>query len=138
MISDYKIGLVLKQGFKRQIRNMLYFLEHEVKRLVRVRIGNLSITGLAEGAWRELTAVEVDKLLVHPQAKDRPKLSKPKKVSQLRGFFVNATQIVGEQERLKRVGKKGKRKAKPLARREAASAGTPLLGPEAERREHQQ
>lgn len=27
------------------------------------------------------------------------KLSKPKKVSQLRGFFVNATQIVGEQER---------------------------------------
>lgn len=38
---------------------------------------------------------------LHNNRKDFPisKLSKPKKVSQLRGFFVNATQIVGEQER---------------------------------------
>jgi len=38
---------------------------------------------------------------LHNNRKDFPisKLSKLKKVSQLRGFFVNATQIVGEQER---------------------------------------
>lgn len=81
MIGDYKIGLVLKQGFKRQIRNMLYFLEHEVKKLVRVRIGNLAIKGIPEGGWRELTGAEVEKLLLNPLAKDRPKLSKPRTAS---------------------------------------------------------
>ncbi|MFZ4764493.1 MAG: pseudouridine synthase [Roseimicrobium sp.] len=81
MIGDYKLGLVLKQGFKRQIRNMLYFLEYEVKKLLRVRIGNLSIKGLPEGGWRELSASEVEKLLLNPQSKDRPRLSKPRTAS---------------------------------------------------------
>lgn len=81
MIGDYKIGLVLKQGLKRQIRNMLYFLGYEVKRLTRVRIGNLSIKGIREGQWKELTPEEVDKFLLNPLAKDRPKLSKPKTAS---------------------------------------------------------
>lgn len=78
MISDYKVGLVLKRGMKRQIRDMMYFLKHEVRRLVRVRIGNLTIKGLPEGVWRELSETEVDTLLLNPNPKDRPKLSKPK------------------------------------------------------------
>jgi 23S rRNA pseudouridine2605 synthase len=78
MIGDYKIGMVLKQGLKRQIRMMLYFLGYEVKRLVRVRIGNLGIKGILEGNWKELSDKDVDKMLLNPQAKDRPKMSKPK------------------------------------------------------------
>lgn len=81
LIGDYKIGLVLKQGLKRQIRDMLYFLGYEVRRLVRVRIGNLSIKGLREGAWKELSEKEVETLLLNPKSKDRPKLSTPKTAS---------------------------------------------------------
>ncbi|WP_081888108.1 pseudouridine synthase [Verrucomicrobium sp. BvORR034] len=81
MIGDYKIGMVLKQGLKRQIRMMLYFLGYEVKRLVRVRIGNLAIKGILEGNWKELSDKDVDKMLLNPLAKDRPKMSKPKTAS---------------------------------------------------------
>lgn len=78
IIGHYKLGLVLKQGLKRQIRHMLYRVGYEVKRLVRVRIGNLALTGLPEGGWRELKPDEVDRLLVHPNPKERPRLSKPR------------------------------------------------------------
>jgi 23S rRNA pseudouridine2605 synthase len=81
MLGDYKLGLVLKQGFKRQIRNMLYFLGYEVKKLVRVRIGNLSLKGLPEGAWKELSEADVERLLIHPDAKERPKVNKPRTAS---------------------------------------------------------
>jgi len=63
MIGQYKIGMVLKQGLKRQIRHMLYQVGHEVKRLERVRIGNIFLKGLPEGAWRELDAREVERLV---------------------------------------------------------------------------
>lgn len=62
MIGHYKIGMVLKQGLKRQIRHMLYQVGHEVKRLERVRIGNIFLKGLPEGAWRELDAREIERL----------------------------------------------------------------------------
>jgi 23S rRNA pseudouridine2605 synthase len=81
MLGDYKLGLVLKQGFKRQIRNMLYFLGYEVKKLVRVRIGNLPLKGIPEGAWKELSEADVERLLVHPDSKERPKVSKPRTAS---------------------------------------------------------
>jgi 23S rRNA pseudouridine2605 synthase len=81
MLGDYKMGLVLKQGFKRQIRNMLYFLGYEVKKLVRVRIGNLALKGIPEGAWKELSDADVERLLVHPDAKERPRVSKPRTAS---------------------------------------------------------
>jgi 23S rRNA pseudouridine2605 synthase len=82
IIGHYKLGLVLKQGLKRQIRHMLFYVGgYEVKRLVRVRIGNLPLTGIPEGGWRELKPDEVDRLLVHPKAKERPTLSKPRTAS---------------------------------------------------------
>lgn len=81
LISDYKLGMVLKQGYKRQIRNMLYFLGYEVKKLVRVRIGNLALTGMPEGGWKELSDADVDRLLIHPKSKERPKTNKARTAS---------------------------------------------------------
>ncbi len=57
--SEYRLHLVLKQGLKRQIRLMLHALGFEVERLVRVRIGWLSLKGLSKGGWRELSEAEV-------------------------------------------------------------------------------
>lgn len=81
LIGDYKLGLVLKQGFKRQIRNMLYFLGYEVRKLVRVRIGNLTLVGMPEGGWKELSDADVDRLLINPKAKERPTVNKARTAS---------------------------------------------------------
>jgi 23S rRNA pseudouridine2605 synthase len=51
--------VVLRQGWKRQIRRMFASVGAHVEDLQRVRIGPLSLGDLPEGAWRELEADEV-------------------------------------------------------------------------------
>ncbi len=48
------ISMVLKQGLKRQIRLMLAKYDYDVKKLVRVRIGELIAPKLEPGQWVEL------------------------------------------------------------------------------------
>ena len=66
--SEYRLHLVLKQGLKRQIRQMLYFLGFEVERLIRIRIGWLQIKGLPKGSWKELTEPEVERFFTEFKA----------------------------------------------------------------------
>jgi pseudouridine synthase len=54
-----ELTMVLRQGWKRQVRRSLRAVGHEVIDLHRVRIGPLAIGDLAEGAVRELTPAEV-------------------------------------------------------------------------------
>lgn len=54
--------VVLRQGKKRQIRRMFRRLGYHVSRLVRVRIGNVTIGRLRKGQWERLKPAEVDKL----------------------------------------------------------------------------
>jgi 23S rRNA pseudouridine2605 synthase len=58
-VSAKVLRIVLRQGLKRQIRQMLYKTGYEVKRLVRIRIGPLRMGELRAGEWRVLTAAEV-------------------------------------------------------------------------------
>lgn len=51
--------LVLKQGFNRQIRRMFEAMDCPVKRLQRVRIGNLEMGNLPPGKWRVLNEEQV-------------------------------------------------------------------------------
>jgi len=124
IIGDAKLGMVLKQGLKRQIRLMLYFLGYEVKRLVRVRIGNLTIKGLPEGGWKELSDHDVEKLLINPSTKDRPKLSKPYKPKPLRkrGGRKAAEAVPEEREPSKR--EVLSKRPKALSKRDVGSKGT--------------
>ncbi|MBM4435100.1 MAG: rRNA pseudouridine synthase [Chloroflexi bacterium] len=57
--SGGRIRLVLRTGWKRQVRRMCLAVGLRVMRLVRVRIGPVSLGRLAPGTWRELTAREV-------------------------------------------------------------------------------
>lgn len=75
--SHYRFHLVLKQGLKRQIRHMLYFLGFEVERLIRVRIGWLAIKGLTKGGYKELTETEVTRFF----SDTKPVSTAPKKAS---------------------------------------------------------
>ena len=64
MDDIYRVGprtlkVVLTQGLKRQIREMFYKFGYEVRRLVRVQIGNLSLDKLPAGQHRVLTQDEV-------------------------------------------------------------------------------
>lgn len=51
--------ITLREGRNREIRRMLAKLGHNVRRLVRVRIGRLSIAKLPLGAFRRLTESEI-------------------------------------------------------------------------------
>ncbi len=70
--------IVLTQGLNRQIRRMCEYFEYRVRGLQRVRIMHIQLGSLPLGEWRNLTAQEVQPLLVPPQRK-RAKLSLQKK-----------------------------------------------------------
>ncbi len=55
------LKVVLTQGLKRQIRQMFITFGYEVKRLVRVQIGSLSLDKLPVGQHRVLTQAEVER-----------------------------------------------------------------------------
>ena len=59
-VPDCWLALVLHEGKNRQVRRMTAAIGHPTLRLVRVRIGALTLAALAlaPGAWRELTATE--------------------------------------------------------------------------------
>jgi 23S rRNA pseudouridine2605 synthase len=54
-LSPTRLRVVLRQGINRQIRRMFEAVGYRVKRLVRVRVGNLRLSDLPRGHWRVLT-----------------------------------------------------------------------------------
>ena len=67
-LGSNKLKVILRQGLKRQIRNMFYALGYEVEKLVRVRIGSLKIGEMPPGTVRALTQKEIDTLLAEGAA----------------------------------------------------------------------
>ena len=63
-IPDCWIGLELIEGKNRQVRKMTAAVGHPTLRLMRVRIGSLSLGSLAPGDWAELTSAQVKLLFI--------------------------------------------------------------------------
>jgi len=61
--ADTWLCVVLHEGRKHQVREMLEAVGHPVRRLIRVRIASLCLGDLASGQWRRLTAQEIQALL---------------------------------------------------------------------------
>ena len=57
-----RIELTIHEGRKHQVKRMLEAVGHPVRRLHRRRYAGLTVDDLAPGAWRELSAAEVDSL----------------------------------------------------------------------------
>jgi len=57
-VADCWIGLELVEGKNRQVRRMTAAIGHPTLRLLRVRIGQLRRSVVAEGQWKELTEAE--------------------------------------------------------------------------------
>ncbi|HFC10102.1 MAG TPA: rRNA pseudouridine synthase [Chloroflexi bacterium] len=73
------LRIILKEGKKRQIREMCRMVGLPIVRLVRIRIGTLRLGGLKPGEWRPLTAEEVEALQrgAFPKSKHRAKNKRP-------------------------------------------------------------
>ena len=56
------LEITLTEGRNRQVRRMIESLGATVLKLVRVKIGSISIGALQIGKWRTLTAAEVEAL----------------------------------------------------------------------------
>lgn len=56
--------IILKEGKYHQVKEMFAAIGYPVKRLTRIRFGNLTAEGLKEGEVRELKPHEIKKLLV--------------------------------------------------------------------------
>jgi 23S rRNA pseudouridine2605 synthase len=68
-LSSRRMEMVLNTGLKRQIRYMIQAVGHRVKRLVRVRIGDLTINTLKPGKFRFLEKSERDALMALSEKK---------------------------------------------------------------------
>lgn len=62
-LAPQRLKIVIHQGKNRQVRRMCAAAGLTVKRLVRVREGNLRLGQLKRGTWRPLTEGEVQELL---------------------------------------------------------------------------
>jgi 23S rRNA pseudouridine2605 synthase/23S rRNA pseudouridine2604 synthase len=63
-LSSRRFRIVLKEGKNRQIRRMIRKVGNHVIRLKRLRISNIKLKGLDEGAWRYLTKKEQKALTI--------------------------------------------------------------------------
>lgn len=59
VLAPTKLRVVLRQGLKRQIREMLWRVGYRVEKLVRTRIGPLTDPRLKPGHWRPLDRTEI-------------------------------------------------------------------------------
>ena len=73
-ITSTRLRVILRQGINRQIRRMFHEIGYEVKRLVRVRIGNLRLGDLPRGHWRPLTKREIESVEAAMSAANREPL----------------------------------------------------------------
>ena len=67
LLAPGVIEIVLREGRKRQVRRMCEAIGHPVSGLERIRFGSLERGGLAPGAHRRLTAVELAELRAQPR-----------------------------------------------------------------------
>jgi len=77
-VGPRTLKVVLTQGLKRQIREMFFRFGYEVKRLVRVQIGTLSVDKLPVGQHRILGQDEVKRYFPLPGAQRPAPKSKSK------------------------------------------------------------
>lgn len=67
-VGKYVFRITLTQGMNRQIRRMCSALEYRVKKLIRVRVMNITLGKLPSGHWRYLLPEEVaqiQKMVAH-------------------------------------------------------------------------
>lgn len=96
-IGKYVFRIILTQGLNRQIRRMCLVLNYKVKKLVRVRIMNVTLGKLPLGHWRYLTEEETQRihLLVSESSKTA---STTKKKTANTSYFPSSKKIASKEK----------------------------------------
>ena len=63
LLSKREVSIVLTEGKNREIRNMFELMGYQVKKLVRIRIGDVRLGDLKPGHYRYLTKKEINSLI---------------------------------------------------------------------------
>jgi 23S rRNA pseudouridine2605 synthase len=112
------VRIVLREGRKRQIRAVAKLLGYEVRRLIRVREGNLLLGDLPPRSWRYLTDEEVAALRAHISARRHPSTKSDETTPAVRPPADRSTIAVGGDERTAgRRPERGERGALPRQER---------------------
>lgn len=69
-INDKSFKITLSQGLNRQIRRMCEGLGYKVTKLKRIRIMNISLKGIPEGTYRDLSKEELKTLKENTKLRD--------------------------------------------------------------------
>ena len=77
--STYVFTITLVQGLNRQIRRMCDYFGYDVTQLIRTRIMNVPLKGLALGDWRDLTAKEIDTIITLTESSEAAPEKKKRK-----------------------------------------------------------
>jgi 23S rRNA pseudouridine2605 synthase/23S rRNA pseudouridine2604 synthase len=78
-LGPKKFKITLQEGRNRQIRRMVGALKNGVASLKRVRIGNIKLGELPEGAWRFLTDTELEALYTPADPKRKGGRKRPQR-----------------------------------------------------------
>jgi len=112
------VRIVLREGRKRQIRAVAKLLGYEVRRLIRVREGNLLLGDLPPRSWRYLTDEEVAALRAYISARRHPPTKSDETTPAVRPPADRSTIAVGGDERTAgRRPERGERGALPRQER---------------------
>jgi 23S rRNA pseudouridine2605 synthase len=80
------LEITLREGRNRQVRRMLARLEHNVRELVRTRVGRITLRGMKVGEARRLDAEEIEYLKALPDMKpEAPPAFEKARAGRLRG-----------------------------------------------------
>jgi 23S rRNA pseudouridine2604 synthase len=127
--STFVFTITLVQGLNRQIRRMCEYFGYEVTQLIRTRIMNVPLKGLALGDWRDLTPKEIDTIIelterseAAPEKKSKPKPERPN-YSAGSGAGKGKPAAKGRQQPAKAGA------AKPLPKGKKAASGKVSTGP---------
>lgn len=71
------VEITLREGRNREVRRVLARIGHAVRKLIRIRIGPLSLRGLGPGEFRPLTSTEVNQLRKYKPRPEQVVRAKP-------------------------------------------------------------
>lgn len=139
--STFVFTITLVQGLNRQIRRMCEYFGYEVTQLIRTRIMNVPLKGLALGDWRDLTAKEIDTIIAlterseaSPEKKSKPKPERPNYSARSNAGKTNQPAAKGHQKPAKAGAKAADAKAagaKPFPKSKKTASGKARTGPKA-------
>ncbi|MFS8153439.1 23S rRNA pseudouridine(2604) synthase RluF [Vreelandella titanicae] len=124
--STFVFTITLVQGLNRQIRRMCEYFGYEVTQLIRTRIMNVPLKGLALGDWRDLTAKEIDTIIALTERSE----AAPEKKSKAKPERPNYSSGAGKAKPPSAKGRPAKAGAK-AAGAKAAGAKPPVKGKKA-------